>query len=578
MSPPVETPAPAPSPAPAATPPTSGSRWLPGLYALALAALLALPLYWSLHTPFGLIDDYSDLLPIHLLQRADQFRAWLGEVFSAHSAARFRPCYDLERAFAWTLLGDHPALHHAWRWVLKFATGALGLLALWTVVRPLPDARRRFTLMTGVFLTLYFFTPNNPEARLLPQELLVAFFLALVNLALARLLARSGGLRLDQAPAGDLALLLLAFLGLATSKEPAVALCAAVFGGLLVWHLGRWPRPRALVVLLALLLITAWLAVHVLSYARHSAYGVPTQDQFAPLSVASEVVLNLFGYSTHFLLGLGLTLLVLTAVWPLPLHLRWPLTPTPADATGSAALAPSAWFTLALAGEALAFLAMTSASWLLSLRYWYPLVPLLAALAALGVWRLSATVTNPRRWRALTLALLLGEALFIGANYHNYLHQFHVQIVRSQLDHAVLADLQRRLQQGATLVSPGPSEPASAIRYYFAGDSGSLPVTYQVLRDIPLAPATPLTLVVPTPENPRYAPYERLDEPVIACPGRTLAYWLQVSNPLRLTLEIGCPVLWTDEGAAPMPNHAWFFGVVHPVPAAVPASTPPPGT
>lgn len=102
-------------------------RLLPALLLVGIPALLYLPVfYYSLDTPFALVDDYNDRqrfsIPEHWGWR--HFPGWLRwnilEAGGGSGEGRYRPFWVVYSTVAWNVFGMNPWLHHLARWVLHF--------------------------------------------------------------------------------------------------------------------------------------------------------------------------------------------------------------------------------------------------------------------------------------------------------------------------------------------------------------------------------------------------------------------------------------------------------------------------
>jgi len=128
--------------------------------------LLLIPVYYlSLTTPFRLIDDYTTWM-IH---------GDLIKYLSFSSEGRSYPIYEYYNEITWSLFQTDYSLHHLTRLLVKILTFLL-IFKLGKELCPLNVKKYEWSSFIFIF-SLYFFYPNNPEARLAPQELLSAFFL-----------------------------------------------------------------------------------------------------------------------------------------------------------------------------------------------------------------------------------------------------------------------------------------------------------------------------------------------------------------------------------------------------------------
>ena len=94
------------------------------LGSLALVAIvLFLPvLYYSLNTPFALIDDYYQWSIVRIFDSPQQFSEWLVNQFLEFNSNRYRPFWEFYNAVTWKVFGPTPWLHHLARWVVHFGS------------------------------------------------------------------------------------------------------------------------------------------------------------------------------------------------------------------------------------------------------------------------------------------------------------------------------------------------------------------------------------------------------------------------------------------------------------------------
>ena len=88
----------------------------------ALPFLLFIPvLYYSLTTPFALVDDYGMCYYVEFLDNSERFQHWFQKQVVDFSYGRYRPVFDLYNMVTWKVFGANPWLHHLARWVLHFS-------------------------------------------------------------------------------------------------------------------------------------------------------------------------------------------------------------------------------------------------------------------------------------------------------------------------------------------------------------------------------------------------------------------------------------------------------------------------
>lgn len=177
--------------------------------------LLAIPAWLAAQTEVSMIDDVWCAVSAGAYGHGG-IGAFLQHVFVDSDLSRYRWFWELEQNVRWSLLGDHPGLHHLVMLAYRIATAICAAL----VVREFTGSRHGFapaaTVAYGLFL------PVVPEARLGLQEPLFSLCMILSLLGVCRLLQRYGG-DARQMPTAERAMLVLALVCLSGTKEPAVA-------------------------------------------------------------------------------------------------------------------------------------------------------------------------------------------------------------------------------------------------------------------------------------------------------------------------------------------------------------------
>lgn len=143
---------------------------------LVIGCLLYLPvLCLATKTGFAFIDDYESLeFPRNAFGSPQIFFDWILNRFSLAAVnLRWRPFYELEGTFRWAVLGNHPGLHHLYRVILRICTAILSA----KIISMCSRDRSISTWLAPLALLLFLFFPNNPEARLVPLELPLVFFM-----------------------------------------------------------------------------------------------------------------------------------------------------------------------------------------------------------------------------------------------------------------------------------------------------------------------------------------------------------------------------------------------------------------
>ena len=436
------------------------STWQAALAAVPLLAFVP-ALYYSLTTPFALIDDYRELQFVELLDGPRQFLEWCRRNF-LESRGRYRPFFELYYAFTAKIFGAEPWLHHLARWVFHFAAVFLFAAAFLCFSRREPtDERSPAPAPAGVLpllplallVHLWIFFPNVPAARLAPAEVNSVFFLGLCNWAFALLLlprsasasARPGPLRPTGAAAHGL--FLLGALGLSLCKETNVApllWMLIAYGAFLAVEpasaRSRFARGAPLVLTFCFMLSRVYA-----TWAARASTSTLGSGRFA--ANLESILRNVFLYDTSVVVSAAFA--VLSAALLLVVAARlFRFRRLPPTARGEVL------FVLFLLGQFFSMYFMLALWPVVAPRYWYVLVPLLTTLLAFGArFILSSLAGLPAaRTRAAACALAAFVCFFIAVNYHNFLFQTAVQHslrrAESELRTAVtgLLDEGRRVQ------------------------------------------------------------------------------------------------------------------------------------
>ena len=382
-----------------------------GLLCLGLVPVWAL----SLQTPFRLIDDYGAVFAVRRLGVG----GFLRDNFSlAVNPARFRPTHDLGQLMAWGLFSAHPPLHHLMRLLMKMAAfAALLAVALRAVERAAgrrPNTGHHLALL-ALAVSLFFYFPNNPEARLAPQELAtVLYFMA----ALFFLGHRSRAVSLGLADV----LCFVCFTLALWAKEPnfitATPLLAAI-----AREGARRPGAAARRL--------AWVLAH-LALWLHAALKAAVMNGAgyarAPLSwVAVEAMLR--ELPRQLLLSASGGWVPLVFITGVALFAAWGLRQAP---EGSLRAGLPLWMLLAS-------LAQWALMWGPMLRYAAPTAAFLILVTIAGFGLLLARASTERAMARRALALAAVALLFAATNYRDLVAQFAVQYVAGRTEEAVLA-------------------------------------------------------------------------------------------------------------------------------------------
>jgi hypothetical protein len=423
--------------------------------------VLLLPMIWyALRTRFALIDDYNSwygvtwIYPPHNLLDIPA-----NLLFSENN--RFRPGFHLYNLLTWFLLGQNYSLHHALRIGLKLLTGWF----FWRMIRTwTPKTPAAVHLPSLVFWAVFLFFPNNPEARLAPQETLVTVTLAWLLWGFTRLVWKYQG---DLFACRRLYVeLLLAFVFFTGSKELAIPQSAVTIL-FLCWISLRKPN--------RLFGVLPFIAVLILPILRSLAiYNGKTYS--ANSFTLDPVAKNLFFMLKHMtfftaqpLFGIIFAVVAVWVIWRILKSVR-------ALRLGKAfkqfVLSPCArpeYYRLVLGilvglQFAASFL-IALLSWRIALRYMYIPMILWILIVALAVELPSGLPLKTRPW--ITRAVVVLCFLFIFTNYYNFIYQFADQYYTRANEALVLKDVRIRLERGDTVYVVLETEFQYKIRDYF---------------------------------------------------------------------------------------------------------------
>ncbi len=398
-----------------------------------LPSLLLVPvLYYSLTTPFALVDDLGMCYYVEFLDNSKRFFKWFNMAFLEFGNGRYRPFFDLYNMFTWKLFGPAAWLHHLARWALHF--GALLSFALaFLSFKPqqeknpstesiaVPVSSSLLSLAFLVYLWLFF--PNSPVSRLGPQELNTVFFLGLCNWAIAQLIVQQEKSqhivpRLLQI----YGTLLLAYAGSSFSKEINIAVMAWIllFYFALVLKRFVWHK---LLVGLPLLALFVYTTTQVFYASKSSGYGVSPITLELLLNNSKWIFKELFQVTTSPYIAASFLTLCLFLFLGIAVRL--------VQRNSRKELA----FVLFLLGQFICLYLIVCTSWAQVLRYWYILIPVFTTLLAFSVKFLLEFTQRYLRHAlpVLKVAMLAFLVFFIGSNYYNFLLQ---TVVQHSLRHA----------------------------------------------------------------------------------------------------------------------------------------------
>lgn len=476
----------------------------PGLSLTALLVvfpgLLLLPvLYYSLTTPFGLIDDYYVLWSlVYIFDGWGEFSQWAQRQLLAWSLLdtvvfpRYIPFWEFYNGLLWKVFGPTPWLHRLLRWALHFGAIYMFLAAFLCFARSRPGspglvARFIGLLPPTLLVYLWLFFPNSPASRTSAIGFEGVFFLGLCVWMLARTLSREGRPAGWRAEALTYGLFFLGYCGVAWNKEtniaPLLGLLAAYYAVILWERYGRrgagamppvgdapgvFRRAMLWKILggLPLVLVFLHTLVNVYTAASLLTYGTASITPELLVANARWLLAQLFQTETSLLITAGLAVLALFLLGWVGVRAgrrQW-------DGEG-------VFVVILLALFASMYLILCT-SWLQVLRYWYPLLPLFAILLAFAAkFALAAAAGRPPlRFQGYScplrpaVALLLAGFIlfFVAGNYYNFLYQTVAQHYLRSTEAQLLAEITLLQEQGqyVRLITDG-MEPTSSIQIYF---------------------------------------------------------------------------------------------------------------
>jgi len=519
-----------------------------------LPCLLLIPvLYYSLTTPFALVDDYGMCYYAEYLNSLKRFSRWAEKQFLNYGQGRYRPFFDLYNMVTWKLFGPIPWLHHLSRWIIHFGSLAFFSAAFLCFQQKISD-RSRKKKNTGSILPLSFlvyiwiFFPNSPVSRLGPQEIYTVFFLGLCNWMMALLILRDGkGGAKTQSLAIIFFVFYISYLGLSFSKEINIA----VMLWILVFYYFRlavdfdWKK---VFYGLPLLIVFSYSLLRVYSASKGN-YGI--------VSVTSDLIKENSIWVFRELFQVD-TSVVITVFFIFLFLLFFLFVGAKIIRRG---FSTEVVFSIFLLGQFVSLFLIICTSWAQVLRYWYPLVPIFTTLLTFTVkFLLEAT---RERFDVFTNSIKIALAgfivFFIGCNYYNYLTQ---TIIQHSLRHAEakliaeLSDLHSKNEYVQILKIKGDPEAELVyhlIDYYRRFSPRFFAIKYKIYTSSPRLDNRRYFMV--TMHNQA----ENLQKYLTITNNREydiLSLTKKVSSSFQRTKE---PYLSRDAGAHPMNKYQWII-------------------
>ena len=432
---------------------------------IAVPVLLYIPvLHYSLNTPFALVDDYRTWVFIHIF---DRFYDWLYTEFLGYDwrDLRYRPFWEFYSAATWKIFGPVPWLHHLARWATHFGAVAAFAAAFLCFQRRNRDgdvdnapSRRVIPLLPLTALVyLWLFFPNQPAARLSPQEVQTVLFIALCAWMTALTLLRQGKPQSRRSTLLIYAVFCLSFCGLIWTKEPNIApalwLLISYYALLAIEAMRRRGDAR-ISAISALKAVSVWKAlgglpliavflhtlVKLYVISQEGGYGTAPLTPDLLIGNAAWIAEGLFQVNTSLIITAGLALLSAALLLSMAVNIA------------KRRLSAEIIFTLFLLGLFASLYFVLSASWEQVLRYWYILIPVFTTLLAFSIKRMLefAAQLNFKRISArpqnlAAYALTAFIAFFVCCNYYNFLHQTTLQHISRHNEANLIAEMTRLL-------------------------------------------------------------------------------------------------------------------------------------
>ena len=431
------------------------ASWLRTIAVFTPAVLLFIPiLRYSLDTPFGLIDDYSDWKYSVIFTSPSLFLDWLEYTFISTENLRYRPFWEFYNATAWSVFGTNPWLHHLARWIFHFAMVALFALSFLCFTQQKEKDWKTSLVPVAFLIYILLFFPNSPASRLSPQEVYTAFFLGICTLTVALTLTDTGNGCWIRSVNWRYGLFALGYTGVLSSKEVNIGVALWLLISYVAWASMGTGKRRKLTGAIPLVLLFAFTA-----YRLTISSG--TYDLFdSPLDRAGKMLNGLFQVETS---------LIITAVFSL-------LFTTILARTLIYAIKRQFWnerlFMLFLFGQvASLFLSVTLFSPIYTLRYWFIILPgfVLMMAFSLKYIEFSAQRISLRLYAPFCSLVLVFIAFFITVNYYHFSFHTLSQHRGRTLEKATLIEVSRLLDKEEYVYSLflGNNEYDYNQRYYF---------------------------------------------------------------------------------------------------------------
>lgn len=419
---------------------------------LVIPSLLFIPvLYYSLTTPFGLVDDYQ-MWQYILYVFNDSFLDWLNYTFLNFSdrRTRYRPFWEIHNAITWSLFGATPWAHHLSRWILHFGTVFIFVAAFRCFSQN--QRQENSTALTGrekfdhllplaFLIYVWVFFPNSPGSRLGPQEIHTAFFLGLCTYMTALILCKKNGKKRASSSLPQYVIFHMSYAGLCWSKEinGAAALWILIFYCVFLVS-GNVRKKLMASIPLALILFHTLGMVYVASKTFGVGYASLSDVPSQPFDRnAIKILKGLFQIETSLIITVGFA--TLSAILLLFVIIR----------IANRSLKGESLFVLFLLGQFMSLFSALSLSYDVVLRYWYVLLPVFATLLAFSV---EFTLKSIRKessnitYGVVAAVIAVFVVFFVAVNYYNFLFQTTIQHSLRNADSRLISEILRLVDRG----------------------------------------------------------------------------------------------------------------------------------
>lgn len=466
--------------------------------------ILLFPIFWyAYHTPFALVDDYCDWTVLKKFSSLEGTKIWLSNILFHFDKGRYRPTFDLYNCLTWNLFGNKANLHHLARLLLKSLAAFFTIRGLCFFTKKQSYYRN---LGIFAFLSIFFFFPNCPEARLAPQELLMVFFMSIIFCLISKVLGKNDNVK--RFTISEYIILLLSFALLSGSKETTIPVLFIVLSLIFLVDFS-WKNFLKTIPFTIIFVFTVF-KVYFLSKA--GGYGT------APVTTKLVLSNSIWYFQKLFLLDTS-KILVVMLIAPIVAHC---ITTTKLCQQYLKANKPileykKRWlfcgirsffldnkecvFYLFIILNFLGLFIITSMLWGKVIRYFYPLVYILALLVGLS---LSSHNAYNRKYAFVIVICLF---YFVLSNYYNTVYQFASQYSMRSTEQQMLTEVSSLLENNKAVnicYFDGTEFESNTIIYfnqyrpYFGGGTESIKViqrvggydenTYYVTRKKPMLP------------------------------------------------------------------------------------------